>query len=592
MAKSFLVRAVFLFLLCPAVVSGALLDDYYLNKFGVGTAALKGVTAAVAEPPLERCRTHLYRSLKRDWPLLEPATRSALAKYVSRPALADPASHLSPRGLFLIHYARSGADAPNLSDLDADQVPDWVERVALVFDEVYGVEVESMGYQRPPVTRYDVYLKDMAATRTYGITTNDGEVAPPFPQTSVGSYIEIDKAFTDERLTQNRYAPDQLLQITAAHEFHHAIQFGYNYYFDFWYAEATATWIEDEVYEPVNQLYDYLPSYLPKAATLSLDAPLGNNSEYGRWIFNRYLAERHSSALIKEVWVRLGATPAPADGNDIPMLPVIDTALRGAGNTLADAFNGFSQRIYLRDWASHGADLGRIPVVAPQATYSSYPLSAGETGAISTTIATLPRYGFAFYKFLPGQGAPAELRLTFSDVPARIEMVALKKGSTGSVERFSFNRPAGTVTVPSFNAADTVEVQLIITSVDRNPASGASTASSSDSGGGGCFIATAAYGSYLHPKVAELRAFRDRHLLTNAPGRLFVSLYYRFSPPLARLVGEHDWLRAAARGALVPVVLTVEYPAGSLLLLLSGGGALLWRQSRRRSALKVASARG
>ncbi len=75
-----------------------------------------------------------------------------------------------------------------------------------------------------------------------------------------------------------------------------------------------------------------------------------------------------------------------------------------------------------------------------------------------------------------------------------------------------------------------------------------------------CFIATAAYGSYLDPHVAALRAFRDDYLLTNGPGRAFVALYYRFSPPMARLIAARPALRAAARFVLTPIVGGVTHP--------------------------------
>ncbi|WP_168058585.1 InlB B-repeat-containing protein [Candidatus Manganitrophus noduliformans] len=86
-------------------------------------------------------------------------------------------------------------------------------------------------------------------------------------------------------------------------------------------------------------------------------------------------------------------------------------------------------------------------------------------------------------------------------------------------------------------------------------------------GGGGCFIATAAYGSYLDPHVKILRDFRDRSLLTNLPGRLFVEAYYRASPPIADVIRKHDSLRTVVRWTLTPLVLLIAYPWGGVALL-------------------------
>jgi len=105
----------------------------------------------------------------------------------------------------------------------------------------------------------------------------------------------------------------------------------------------------------------------------------------------------------------------------------------------------------------------------------------------------------------------------------------------------------------------------------------------SGGGGGGCFIATAAYGSYLHPHVQVLRDFRDRHLLTNPVGQAFVHFYYRYSPPLAAVVAEHDSLRVLMRMALTPVVYAIAYPlTAGVLLFLVGGVVGLGVRCRRR----------
>jgi len=83
-----------------------------------------------------------------------------------------------------------------------------------------------------------------------------------------------------------------------------------------------------------------------------------------------------------------------------------------------------------------------------------------------------------------------------------------------------------------------------------------------------CFIATAAWGSWMDPHVGALRGFRDDVLMRSAPGRAFVAFYYRHSPPLAELISRHELLRATTRAILAPLVFTIERPAaaGGLLL--------------------------
>jgi len=90
--------------------------------------------------------------------------------------------------------------------------------------------------------------------------------------------------------------------------------------------------------------------------------------------------------------------------------------------------------------------------------------------------------------------------------------------------------------------------------VDQGGPAFVGVTSTGSSGGGWCFIATAAYGSSWEPHVVTLRQFRDEYLLTNKLGTRFVETYYRFSPPMADYIAEHDNLRSVARIGLAPLV--------------------------------------
>jgi hypothetical protein len=69
-------------------------------------------------------------------------------------------------------------------------------------------------------------------------------------------------------------------------------------------------------------------------------------------------------------------------------------------------------------------------------------------------------------------------------------------------------------------------------------------------GGGQCFIATAAVGRNSQ-EVRLLRDFRDNHLLRSRAGRMFVSIYENVSPPLARMVARSMLLRNITRRLIV-----------------------------------------
>jgi len=101
----------------------------------------------------------------------------------------------------------------------------------------------------------------------------------------------------------------------------------------------------------------------------------------------------------------------------------------------------------------------------------------------------------------------------------------------------------------------------------------------SDGGGGGaCFIATAAYGSYMHPHVSTLRTFRDSVLMKTYLGREFVSYYYKYSPAIAAVIEGNRFLRGTVRLLLTPIVYAVAYPIVAMFIFISFGLILIFNK--------------
>jgi hypothetical protein len=151
------------------------------------------------------------------------------------------------------------------------------------------------------------------------------------------------------------------------------------------------------------------------------------------------------------------------------------------------------------------------------------------------------------------------------------EILQLVPASSGGTQSVLLDTALNNV-LASFGEDETGEIYVVSLAgtLDRLVAttqpSGPPAPGDGGGDGGGCFIATAAYGSPQAPEVRTLRQFRNRYLATNALGRLVVTGYYRLSPPLARWTTAHDSLRAAARRLLGPVVWWAQLSLASPVL--------------------------
>lgn len=90
----------------------------------------------------------------------------------------------------------------------------------------------------------------------------------------------------------------------------------------------------------------------------------------------------------------------------------------------------------------------------------------------------------------------------------------------------------------------------------------ASASVETDEKGGGCLIATAAYGSELAPQIQLLREIRDNTILSTQSGTTFMTgfnqFYYSFSPIVADLERENPVFKEVVKLAITPMLSTLS----------------------------------
>lgn len=225
-----------------------------------------------------------------------------------------------------VHYVGSTDDAPPPDDVTGGTEPDYVEAVSAVVEEVWTAEVGTLGYRAPKSDAtsdedggsglLDVYLVDLGVDGLFGYcTSDDPNLDPSYPYWDMSAYCVLDN---DYDISQFGYLDPTLpLKVTAAHELFHAVQFAYDIGEDGWLMEGTATWMEERVYDAINDNRRYLVSSPLSHPLIPLDQSTGFRV-YGTWIFWQFLTEYLGGAvpdatIVRAVWKRADGSPVGQD---------------------------------------------------------------------------------------------------------------------------------------------------------------------------------------------------------------------------------------------------------------------------------------
>ncbi len=341
---------------------------------------------------------------------------------------------------FQFHYSVAAGDtnAVNPIDNNVNGIPDYIDNMMTIFEFVYQTEIGIIGFNEPPSdsgrvgtnAKFDIYVFKLQ-TGTYGYCAGDSIVgdnpnSPEIEKHAASSYM----AMRNDYSMFNNLPELDNIRVTAAHEFNHAITNGYDYYEKTWLSEATATWIEDEVYDYINQNYIYLPNWFafPHYPLDATEAEF-KNRWYGSFIFLKYISEHLDGwSTIRKIWEKsIDYDSQKADRS----FDAINDVLVEEGSNFKDEFINFSISNLYKTFPPYDYEEG-----------SDYPnIRANRT--IFTTTKNIRerslRHGTYYYKLQPVAFSSSfneiEIDLTIDKPEVNVNLViATKSGNT--IEKF------------------------------------------------------------------------------------------------------------------------------------------------------------
>ncbi len=327
-----------------------------------------------------KCGTDLWRRYEELRPTLSAEIVKKFEDRKLQVASPDKATYTSPLGHFTLTYYTTGTDAVPATDTSpANGIPDYVEKMAGYLDVSWETEIVDMGFTAPPTHPYPISFENMGY---YGYT-----------QVVSGTATRIVLHNTYVGFPPNDDPDGDVAgaaRATCAHEFKHASQRAQSGWSEGGWVELDATWMEDIVFDFVNDYYNYLPGTSGIAAPASsLDD--GGTGSYEDCIWQLWMSETYGEQIVIDFW----DWRSSHTGENV--LFSYDNILGDYGTTLEDAHEQFTAWNYAtssRALSGVGYDEAADYPLGPSTYISSYPYTG--SGSINHLAATFLRFaGFS-----------------------------------------------------------------------------------------------------------------------------------------------------------------------------------------------------